>query len=65
MRKKTSSGKDKPPDRVATWGDLIEAAQEIIRRNALKNQQLEALVSQMQGHQRAGDALPKRAEIES
>jgi hypothetical protein len=59
MRNRKSTKTDKSPEgRQITWGDLIEAAEETIRRNSLKNTQLKALVAHMRTKQTAGDDLP-------
>jgi hypothetical protein len=55
MRKNSSTRKI---NRVITWGDLIEATEEIIRRNKLKIAQLEALSAHLRSHQRADNPLP-------
>ena len=60
MRTNKSSKTDK--FRTPTWGDLIEAAEEIIRRNTLKNIQLKALVSHLRERQRSGERFPTSAE---
>ena len=58
MRNRKTSTSDKTRGRVVTWGDLIEAAEEQVRRNTLKTQQLEALVLHMRSRQQAGEPLP-------